>query len=173
MSNFCPQDVENKDKSFDVVKFGNNFSRPGQILILISIFSKCERTRNRVNVQSSITNSTFILYVIRSIKTRHSCRSQQAPGYHNEEMTSLTTEKVVKHNEITQIEESMDYSIREKNSQRTKKKNATWFSYWNNHTVSYTTDIAKYKDSSHCTQYLNMQTSHFFFFTDAQMSKYS
>ena len=95
MSNFCLQDVENKDKSFDVVKFGNNFSRPGQILILISIFSKCERTRNRVNVQSSITNSTFILYVIRSIKTRHSCRSQQAPGYHNEEMTSLTTEKDV------------------------------------------------------------------------------
>ena len=95
MSNFCLQDVENKDKSFDVVKFGNNFSRPGQILILISIFSKCERTRNRVNVQSSITNSTFISYVIRSTKTRPSCRSQQAPGYHNEEMTSLTTEKDV------------------------------------------------------------------------------
>ena len=162
MSNFCLQDVENKDKSFDVVKFGNNFSRPGQILILISIFSKCERTRNRVNVQSSITNSTFILYVIRSIKTRHSCRSQQAPGYHNEEMTSLTTEKdvIAQWNHTDWREHGLQYQGEEVTQD---KKNATWFSYWNNHTVSYTTDIAKYKDSSHCTQYLNMQTSHFFY----------
>ena len=162
MSNFCLQDVKNKDKSFDVVKFGNNFSRPGQILILVSIFSKCERTRNRVNVQSSITNSTFILYVIRSIKTRHSCRSQQAPGYHNEEMTSLTTEKdvIAQWNHTDWREHGLQYQGEEVTQD--KKKNATWFSYWNNHTVSYTTDTAKYKDSSHCTQYLNMQTSHFF-----------
>ena len=60
MSNFCLQDVENKDKSFDVVKFGNNFSRPGKILILASIFQSVRG--NAIELMSRVQSQIALLY---------------------------------------------------------------------------------------------------------------